>query len=54
MPHPDVVVVIGSGLSVDGGWTGGIIVDSPGSGRRGSTGSPAVLHIPPISMPGVL
>ena len=52
LPQPGVVA--GIGLSVAGVSTGGANVPCPGSIRSGSTGSPDVLHTPPISTPGVL
>ena len=51
---PQLGVVSGIGRSVAGVSTGGANVPCPGSLRSGSTGSPDVLHTPPISTPGVL
>ena len=54
LPHPGAVVGAGVVLSVVGTSTGGNIVLLPGTKMSGSSGSPSVLHIPPISIPGVL
>ena len=54
LPHPGVVVGSVVVRSVAGVMIGGVKVGLPGSIGPGSTGSPDVLQIPPISIPGVL